>query len=294
MKKLLISILAFIFSPIINTIKEVGHQIIERNRNALLELSMYAEGKMRELMERLEKIEQRQLETNYFIGGVAATKDEGAQLGIIQVMGNLSQQLNHIGRKATMPLIFTAKGLVLNVLQCKKIMFECNWDNINVMRFLLMVDGTNADTFEYNFEKISLDPGFEKSEDKPVFDFARVFLKKHTTLTNGKKNISIIDHIAIHASRLLISYVPQRDILYHAEIDMICFRSIISAVTPFYEKEKADSQARDKAEEPKEIEQPKEEQNSEEKVEQTNIFPLNDAGRTDVAEQSEKSEQKEQ
>jgi hypothetical protein len=294
MKKLLISILAFIFSPIINVLNELKEKLIEKHHDLILSLSANLTAEAMRTHELLEKIEQRQLETNYFIGGVAATKDEEAQLGMMQVLGNLSQQLNHIGRKATMPLIFTAKGLALNVLQCKKIMFECTWDNINVMRFLLMVDGIVADTFEYNFEKISLDPGFEKSEDKPVFDFARVFLKKHTTLTNGKKNISIIDHIATSASRLLISYVPQRDILYHAEINMICFRSIISAVTPFYEKEKADSQALNKAEEPKEIEQAKEEQNSEEKIEQTNIFPLNDAGRTDVAEQSEKSEQKEQ
>jgi len=278
MKKLLISILAFIFSPITNAINSAREKIVEKQNSWASALSSMLLSRFDELVLRLEQIEQRQLETNYFIGGVAATKDEGAQLGIIQVMGNLSQQLNHIGRKATMPLIFTAKGLVINVLQCKKIMFECNWDNVNVMRFLLMVDGTVADTFEYNFEKISLDPGFEKSEDKPVFDFARVFLKKHTTLTNGKKNISIIDHIGTNASRLLISYVPQRDILYHAEIDMICFRSIISSVAPFYQKENA----------------PQEEQNSEEKPEQTNIFPLNDAGRTDVAEQSEKSEQKEQ
>jgi len=251
------------------------------NRESLFELSASVEGEINKFG---EKVEQRQLDGNYFLGGKAKTDDSDEELGIIQILSNIVQQLNHIGKKAAMPLIFTAKGVVVNVLQCKKIMFECYWDNINTLRFHLMVDGINSDTFEYNLEKISLDPAFDKSPDKPVFDFARIFLKKHTTLTNGRKNISIIDHIATNASKLLISFVPQRDITYHTELDMICFRSIISAVTPFYEKDKAQTAA----------EQPKEEQNSEGKTEQTNIFPLNDAGRTDVAEQSEKSEQKEQ
>jgi len=286
MKKLLISILEFIFSPITKTLETTLNNIVFESvkLSGLCELfGKSIDKSLEKANQLLEKIEQRQLEINYFIGGVAATKDEEAQLGMIQVMGNLSQQLNYIGRKATMPLIFTAKGVAINVLQCKKIMFECNWDHVNVLRFLLMVDGMVADTFEYNFEKISLDPGFEKSEDKPIFDFARVFLKKHTTLMNGRKNnISIVDHIATNASRLLISYVPQRDILYPAEIEMICFRSIISSVAPFYEKENAS----------KGVEQPQEEQNSEKITEQTNVFPLNDAGRTDVAEQQEKAEQK--
>lgn len=291
MKKLLISILAFIFSPIIKAINLAQEKIVENQNDWVSALGSTLIGRYENLMSGIAQLEQRQLEGNYFLGGKAKTDDSDEELGIMHILSNMVQQLNHIGRKAAMPLIFTAKGVVINVIQCKKIMFECSWDNMNILRFLLMVDGTNADTFEYNLENISLDPEFSSSPDKPILDFARVFLKKHTTLTNGRKNVSIIDHIATNASRLLISYVPQKDILFHTDINMICFRSIISAVTPFYEKDKAENEASKQSATMNDVEQPKEDQNNEEKVEQTNIFPLNDAGRTDVAEQPEQKEQ---
>ncbi len=261
MKKLLISILAFIFSPIINAINSAHEKIME-------------------LVIRLEQIEHRQMEANYFLGGKAKTEESDEQLGMIQALANMVQQLNHIGRKAAMPLILTAKGMIINVVQCKKLLFECSWDHQNTLQFWLMVDNIVADSFSFNLEKISMEPGFEKTGDKPVFDFARVFLKKHTSLNNGKQNISIIDHIAIQATRILITYLPQRDLTFHANIDVVCYQAIINAIKPFYDKENA----------PAAVEQAKEEQNTDNVEEQSNVFPLNNADRTDVAEQPGKEQ----
>jgi len=285
MKKLLISILAFLFSPIISAIDSAHEKAIKTQKGWFAAFEQTLASKYVGVMGVTKMIEQRQMEANYFLGGKAKTENSDEELGMMQILSNIVQQLNYIGRKAAMPLILTAKGVIINVLQCKKLMFECSWDHIGILQFRLMVDSAVADSFSFDLEKISKALGSEQAEDKPVFDFARVFLKKHTPLTNGKQNVSIVDHIAFQATRILVTYLPQREITFHANIDVVCYQAILSAIKPFYDKEKA---ANAKVEQAKE--QPEAEQNSEEKTEQTNIFPLNGGGGTAKTEQQEKRE----
>jgi len=192
MKKLLTSIMVFIFSPIISAIK------------------------------------------------VFDARKDVIDLEVLKFLKAQAQLLTVISRKATMPLLMTARGMVINMMQYKRFRFECIWDHVYNLKFDLNIDGSSLDTFSFNLEKIANDEAIESKEDKAVIAFTKKFLLQNSFFTNGGNiKVSIVDHIAANACQILMMNLPHREMLVHDDLDVICYSAILNTMKPFYDKEQA-------------------------------------------------------
>lgn len=207
MKKLLVQLLVFIFSPVINLVQETSAKTLD-----------------------LLKVQ--------------------------------TQLINVTAKRVSIPLLMTARGMVINMISIKKFSFECLWDHVYTLEFDLKIDNASAGKFTFNLDKIAKDAKIESKEDKEVIDFTRKFLLQNSFFTNGDNvKTSIVDYIAESATTLLMRNLPHCEVLFHTDLDVICYSAILNSMKPFYEKEQAKIHAG---------EQPPVEETT-----QPNVYPLN-------------------
>jgi|GEM_PF-6790544 len=228
-KRVLLSILTFIFFPVIEAVKAIersiksleqetrvnGARIIKANTDLFNEIN---ESKMSIAIRDInEKI-------GLMMEIISGTQEK---IGLVEV-------INDISKKPAFPVLFNLAGKTFNLLYEKEIAFEVLYNREEeVIECKLLIGNRKVETVKLSL----IAPVEDNNPNRAIIDHGRVLLRKAGLYQIGGKKHSLSEIIGIKAAHILISFAQRNEKILPRELYDICSTAYIETIRPLYEQE---------------------------------------------------------